>query len=106
MKKVLNLTLKKVWFDMILSGEKKHEYREYKEFWKKRFLITTTHPPVCKHYDEVIFRNGYSNTSPMMRIKLTGLSYNFGKEEWGGDSKNIQFVLSLGKILETKNISK
>lgn len=36
--KVLHLTLKKKWFDMILSGEKKEEYREIKPYWIKRLI--------------------------------------------------------------------
>lgn len=34
--KVLHLTLKKKWFDMIASGEKTEEYRDISEFWIKR----------------------------------------------------------------------
>lgn len=33
----LILPIKKKWFDMILSGEKKEEYREMKPYWEKRF---------------------------------------------------------------------
>lgn len=36
--KILNLTLKRQWFDMILSGEKKEEYREIKDYWARRLL--------------------------------------------------------------------
>ena len=35
---VLHLTLKRHWFNMILSGEKKDEYREIKEYWVKRLI--------------------------------------------------------------------
>jgi hypothetical protein len=34
--KILKLTLNKKWFDMILSREKKEEYREVKWHWIKR----------------------------------------------------------------------
>lgn len=34
----LHLNLKKKWFDMILSGEKKEEYRDIKGFWFNRLL--------------------------------------------------------------------
>lgn len=37
--KILHLTLKKKWFDMILSGEKKEEYRDTKEFWLRRLCV-------------------------------------------------------------------
>lgn len=36
--KILHLTLKKKWFDMIASGEKKEEYREIKPHWASRLL--------------------------------------------------------------------
>lgn len=35
-KKVLKLTLKKMWYDLILLGVKQEEYREIKEYWLKR----------------------------------------------------------------------
>lgn len=50
--RVLNLNLKKCWFDMIDSGEKTEEYREVKPYWVARLSRT---------YDAVCFRNGYSN---------------------------------------------
>lgn len=34
---MLTFNLKKVWFDKIKSGEKNHEYRKYKPYWRKRF---------------------------------------------------------------------
>ena len=34
--KKLHLNLKRKWFDMILSGEKKEEYREFKKYWIDR----------------------------------------------------------------------
>lgn len=35
---MLTLPIKKKWFDMILSGEKKEEYREIKEYYDVRFV--------------------------------------------------------------------
>ena len=34
----LTINIKKEWFDMIFSGEKKEEYRDIKYFWGIRFL--------------------------------------------------------------------
>lgn len=34
---MLILPIKKKWFDMILSGEKKEEYRDIKEYYETRF---------------------------------------------------------------------
>lgn len=38
-KKVLTLTVSKQWFDMIVAGEKKEEYRTIKGYWAKRLLL-------------------------------------------------------------------
>lgn len=35
---MLVLPIKKKWFYMIASGQKKEEYREVKEYWTKRLL--------------------------------------------------------------------
>ena len=37
--KVLKLTSKRKWFDMILSGEKTEDYREFNDYWKSRLGI-------------------------------------------------------------------
>lgn len=34
---MLTFNLKKEWFEKIKSGEKTHEYREYKPYWINRF---------------------------------------------------------------------
>lgn len=38
-KKVLTLSVKKEWFDKIVSNEKKEEYRIIKDFWMSRLLL-------------------------------------------------------------------
>ena len=35
---MLTLPIKKKWFDMIFSGEKKEEYREIKPYYETRFM--------------------------------------------------------------------
>lgn len=100
MKYKLHLTLKKKWFDMILSGEKRQEYREYKEYWKKRFIIPSTYPPICTlKYDTVVFKNGYSKKARKIELELAAIRVGFGNPEWGGDDKKLQFVLTLGRIV-------
>lgn len=37
-KKVLTLSVKKEWFDKIVSGEKTEEYREIKPYWASRLV--------------------------------------------------------------------
>lgn len=99
----LTLTLKKKWFDMIASGEKIQEYREYKDYWKRRFIIPNSHPPVCKKkWETVLFRNGYSKSSPTIEFELAMIGIGFGKPKWGGDPNNLQFILYLGPQLSNK----
>ncbi len=89
---VLNLTLKKKWFDMILSGEKKQEYREIKPYWDSRLLN--------KRFDVVKFKNGYSKTSPEFTMELLGIERGCGRPEWGADAGEVFYVLNLGRLIK------
>ena len=60
----LVLTLKKEWFDLIRSGKKTVEYREYKPYWISRL--------VGKDYDYIEFRNGYGKEAPVVRSVYEG----------------------------------
>jgi hypothetical protein len=42
--KILKLTLKKKWFDLIKSGAKLEEYREIKAHWLSRFIDKKQYP--------------------------------------------------------------
>lgn len=86
--KILHLTLKKKWFDLIASGKKKKEYRENKRYWHTRLF--------GKSFDEVYFRNGYSKTSPFMRVECKRIYLETDSLPW-------TFVIELGEILELKN---
>lgn len=60
------LTLYKEWYDKILNGTKKVEYRKNTEYWQKRLLgkgITT-----------VEFRNGYGKSVPHFRADISCIS--------------------------------
>ena len=89
--KTLHLTLKKKWFDMILSGIKKEEYREIKPYWDSRLS--------GKNFDRIEFMNGYGKKAPRFEIELKNIAKGFGKSGWGADSKQEVYVLKLGKIL-------
>jgi hypothetical protein len=96
--KILHLTLKKKWFDMILSGEKKEEYREIKVFWEKRLKCDD-----LNEYDFITFTNGYQPTSPRFTIECKGIKIGKGVKDWGGTEKDV-FIISLGNIVQTKNL--
>ena len=96
MGKVLQLTLKKKWFDLIKSGVKKEEYREIKRFWESRFAVMLVNK---QHYDRILFKNGYSKNAPKFLIELKGIRIGTGKTEWGAESGIKYFVLELGEII-------
>ena len=98
--KNLHLTLKKKWFDLIASGEKTVEYREYKPYWEKRL--------VGKEFQEVHFRNGYRKDSPFMRVECLGIfmflmdrGLRFPPRH-GEKLNDWQFAIRLGKVLEVE----
>lgn len=122
--KILHLTLKKQWFDMIKSGEKKEEYRQIKSHWISRLLdeygenkiipadimydivingfepeqVFKAYFSKLKEFDFVVFRNGYSGGAPLMSVECLGISIGEGRPEWGAPSGEC-FVIKLGEIV-------
>lgn len=84
---------------MIANGKKKHEYREYKPYWKKRLIKPDGNP---KHFDEIHFRNGYSKKSPFMRVKFVRIGHvgQSWKTEHGEIIWPETIVITLGPVLE------
>lgn len=95
--KVLHLTLKKKWFDMISSGEKKEEYRELKPYWSKRFL---SHERSINPYFYVLFKNGYSKDAPEIMFQIKSIEIGKAKPEWSDNWQGDVFVLSLGEKVD------
>lgn len=131
---MLTLPIKKKWFDMILSGEKKEEYREIKEYYETRFQnlfgAITIHPlyPPDNFLDrsefellqgeavpeeirkegiqEIIFRNGYSKNSKEMKARCR-LRIGKGRPEWGAELDKQYYVLeilSVEKLAADQNV--
>lgn len=96
---MLVLPIKKKWFDMILSGEKKEEYREIKPYYDKRIgyyavgtgKITT-----------LVLRNGYSYNSPAIKCKCS-ISIGTGIEGWGAEPNINYYVIKILEIIERRN---
>lgn len=116
MSKVLHLTLKKKWYDMIASGEKKEEYREI----KKRIvsLLCEKHDKSIisggdiidnhtgqnysfKKFDVVKFVNGYGNHRPSILVQCLGIETGIAKPEWSDNWQGEVFVIKLGEIIKT-----
>lgn len=126
--RVLNLTLKKKWFDMIASGEKKEEYREIKPYWIKRLLcdLETEHGYTYEgasnllkdvfgygytdkdltfefqRYHSIRFRNGYSKDAPEILIECKGIEVGNAKPEWSDNWQGNVFIIKLGDIVHEK----
>jgi hypothetical protein len=121
--KMLHLTLKRKWFDMIASGEKKEEYREIKPYWITRLAnkhngcmggdFMDNHKVISytfKDFGVIRFRNGYAKDARMMDIECKGIRLADLEEvnpQWFGDKSQYEgcriFIISLGKLLN-KNL--
>lgn len=117
---VLNLVVHRKWFQMILNGDKKEEYRERKHYWFQRLLkkgLLLDHWPwelenalktvgtskrIIREFDVVRFTNGYRKNSPSVDVEFLGIKVGVGKKMWGCGRKKV-FIIKIGKIISSKN---
>lgn len=108
----LILQIKGTWFDMILSGEKKEEYREIKPYWEKRFnrrfgqfwnfegdkpiVVWSQQPRI------ITFKNGYQKNARQFDAEST-IREDFGKEEWGAEKDTKYYVLTILYIAQKES---
>ena len=111
--KILHLTLKKKWFDMVASGEKKEEYRDIKIYWWTRLVqcgecfrddgelrpVDRWELLLEKKFDVVVFKNGYQKDAKKITLEWLGMERGEGKKEWGAEPNKEYFVIKLGEIL-------
>ena len=126
----LHLTLKKQFFNEILSGEKTKEYKEVKPYWIKRLCNIGTlikdestlsifgvseqdlkkgvinecknGKYTYKKFTSIIFKNGYQTNAPEFEIECLGIEVQNNISTSLGYGSF--FVLHLGKILNKRNI--
>lgn len=116
---MLTLPIQKKWYDMILSGEKKEEYREIKEYYETRFQnlfgAITIYPSSFfsdrSKYEllqgeavpeeirkdsiqEIFFRNGYSKDSKAIKASCR-LRIGKGRPEWGAEPDKQYYILEI-----------
>lgn len=109
-KKVLTLTVSKQWFDMIVAGEKKEEYRTIKGYWTVRLYDVFAKNPtkylmdkkingdidylklmircnhfIAKQYTHVLFINGYRKDSQRIEKKIESISIGKPRKGWCPD---------------------
>lgn len=119
--KILDLPLKKEWYDMIESGEKREEYRVIKPYWYQRLYqrknefgyagrLTRDDAEYCcepdlryilkgdgfadtelKPYTHVRFRYGY--TQRTMLYEIDSITIGRGKPEWGAPKDKDVFII-------------
>lgn len=94
---MLILPIKRKWFDMILSGEKKEEYRDIKPYYDTR-LIRAPMPELQKNRVQLVaFRNGYGKDVPTIWTECS-LSAGYGREEWGAEPGKKYYILTIENI--------
>ena len=127
--KILKLTLVRVFYDQILAGTKKIEYREIKPYWFERlvhghdllFLKYTgwqykKHPEkygaileiierylgdlTIRQFDAIEFKNGYASTSPSFLIECKNIHIGPGNPDCGIATENGKyFCIELGDLI-------
>lgn len=93
---MLTLPIKKKWFDMILSGEKKEEYREKNYYYYSRFSGRGLGDNSIR---EILLRNGYGKDRPTIKCKVK-ITWGYGKPEWGAEPNKEYFVLKILSVEE------
>ena len=97
---ILNLTIKRQWFDMIASGEKREEYRGIGNMRVEKAYDWFVH-----HFpgddDAMVLRNGYSMHSPALAVRVVRLSLRQSAvhPEWGEPADGKHFVISFDKVV-------
>jgi hypothetical protein len=97
--RILDLPLKKEWYNMTESGEKPEEYREITPYWIERLTWHETGPDpnmisperTFKPYTHVRFRYGYTKRTMLYRI--VEMKVGFGNPKWGAPTDRKVFII-------------
>lgn len=110
------LHIKGKWFNLILSGIKKEEYRAIKPYYVKRifneyrkahaisldsFLLKLHNESI--YFGDVEFVNGYSGSSPSF-VAHCSLHVGKGNTEWGAEDEVEYFVFNVKEIKSISNL--
>lgn len=87
---------------MVLSGEKKEEYRAISDYWERRLIDKESN--FFKDFDSITFTNGYAKNARRFEIKLISISIDGGLPQWGAERNVVYYVLQLGAIINQYNI--
>ena len=100
----LNLTIKRKWYDLIRTGDKKEEYRTFRNKAAFRLFDVVLKQGHLPDDPIAVFRNGYNMGSAAVATEIVGLSLRGGNEvqhpEWGEPTDSeVHMVIELGKVL-------
>lgn len=105
-RRYLVLVLDFKWFDMIASGVKLEEYRDFKPYYQQRLLGRAYQPGekininrvrwelethAAMMYRGVILRKGY-NTGQTLK-KECKFRFDYGNPDWGATPKKLYFIM-------------
>lgn len=85
---MLIFPIKKTWFDMIDKGIKKEEYRGDTPYYRSRL------EPFLGEEIECNLRNGYSSTSPTLKIRAR-VEKGTGNPDWGAEPGEVYYKLAI-----------
>lgn len=91
---ILELPLKKEWYDMTESGEKPEDYRDITPYWVSRLTWQGEGPDankIFKPYTHVRLRYGY--TKRTMLRKIVRMRVGFGNPRWGAPIGRKVFII-------------
>lgn len=121
--KVINLIIKQVYFDQILSGKKKQEFREIRPQNERKYVLIDDQGFAIEdengncipvEYDAIRFFVGYNKDRDTALVKIESaytelfvdendvpISYEYGKDENGNPIQYYaeQIVYNLGEVL-------
>ncbi len=86
--KTLVLLIKKKWFDMIKSGEKKEEYVRNTAYWEKRLFDYK----YDRKIDCIEFRNGYGKNVPKITVELIDIRLGYPYWGWTNNHYEICYI--------------
>lgn len=102
---VLYVTIKKVYFDLILSGAKTEEYREPTDYWFRRLMISKNGiPDRFKPFKYIRLCVGYhrDREEAILKIKNIYLAKFVRKIPEGFQKGDTSFVIELGELVTKK----
>lgn len=88
---ILRVVIKREYFNQIISGEKKEEYRKLSDYWASRL--------VNRKYDFVEFINGYKKDAPRALVEYNGYEIKEIRHPFFGNEPVRVFAIKLGGIL-------